>query len=570
MIELDEQTKETITELSTKCPITMNIIMKINDEIKLTLKETMLVFGIIKRENTLDIKSAEDLYLSLIDEKFLIPFDEFLSQLEENTEYNLCANFCNNSLCISAKALNIKTPFTLLDMFYCEKFDETEVKNQFLYLYQGDLIFNQDLKRFYFYEEGKWKVVEQNILVGKILDMMEIVVLESKKVTESNATKIYKRLSSASELIYQGEFNTNKFLLNVKNGVFDLMNNKFINHDSSYYHSYQFPIEFDPKADCPLFKEKFAEIFPDDQESIDFLRSWMLYLMIRSYEHQKILFMIGEKGRNGKSLITELITEMLSKELVTNQSIEDLSSNKHYSKVQLENKFMNVTSETSFEALESNIIKNLTGGDTISAREIFQKQIKFTNHARLVVIGNSMPLFKSADPALLKRISILDFQQSFEDKTDPLLLSKLKKELPGIFNWILQMRDRIINEDGAIQIIETKKIKQNLEKYKSRMDSVLTYMNDKVELNKNFAVQFKDLYNDYKIWFKEEGLRAAYLKSKSLFKAYLLQQYAQLNLKSIPYLKNKNGNTLKNQNWVLGMRIKSQPTNCADLTKVLL
>ncbi|MBZ0183324.1 MAG: DUF5906 domain-containing protein [Melioribacteraceae bacterium] len=557
------ESNSNLSSVASKCIVTAKIITKLNNQEKLSLKETLLVFNLITKE---DIN--EETYTSIVDSSESIPFSDFLAKLNENNN-NLCSVFCNSALCKSIKTFNSSNPTVLKD-YNSQDYTETYVKDEFVKYYKSDLMFHQDLKRFYFYEHGLWNEFEQNILEGRISSLMEFIVDDERKITQANANKVYKRLQTVDSLIFKKDFNTNKFLLNLKNGVYDLRNKKFLSHSPSYYHNYQFPFEYHPNADCPLFKEKLAEIFPNDQESIDFLRSWMLYLMIRSYEHQKILFMIGEKGRNGKSLIAELITEMLSKALVTNQNIEELSSNRNYSKVQLESKLLNIASETSYEALETNILKNLSGGDTISAREIYKPQVKFTNYARLVVIGNSMPIFKSADPALLKRICILDFKESFEDKADPQLLEKLKKEIPGIFNWILEMADNIILEDDSIKIGEPKSILNNLEKYKYQLDTTLGYVNEKVTLKENHAVQLKEIYDSYRKWFKEQGYKSSLMKNKSLFKTSLTQHFKNLDIRIIPYLKDKSGKAHKSQIWVVGLKLNDQPNNCAELSGTLI
>lgn len=68
------------------------------------------------------------------------------------------------------------------------------------------------------------------------------------------------------------------------------------------------PVEYDPKAECPLF-DKFLRRIQPDEEMRRFLQRWF-ELSMTGLRVQKFAFFYGD-GANGKSVLTDLISRML-------------------------------------------------------------------------------------------------------------------------------------------------------------------------------------------------------------------------------------------------------------------
>ena len=83
-------------------------------------------------------------------------------------------------------------------------------------------------------------------------------------------------------------------------------------------------------------------------------------------------------------------------------------------------------------------VKQLTGGDAISARFMRQDFFEYTPQFKLVIAGNHKPGLRSVDEATRRRFNLIPFTVTFpEDKRDPLLLDKLKAEAAGILQWMI-------------------------------------------------------------------------------------------------------------------------------------
>jgi putative DNA primase/helicase len=84
-------------------------------------------------------------------------------------------------------------------------------------------------------------------------------------------------------------------------------------------------------------------------------------------------------------------------------------------------------------------LKDLTGGDTLTARFLHQEFFDFHPTHRIVIRGNHRPAINGTDEGIWRRLRLVPFTVSIPpDEQDRGLLRKLEAELPGILNWALK------------------------------------------------------------------------------------------------------------------------------------
>src|SRR5262249_5031698 len=82
---------------------------------------------------------------------------------------------------------------------------------------------------------------------------------------------------------------------------------------------------------------------------------------------------------------------------------------------------------------------SLTGGDKISARFMRQDFFEYTPQFKLIIAGNHKPGLKSVDEAIRRRFNLIPFTVTIpSDERDETLPEKLKAELPGIMQWMIE------------------------------------------------------------------------------------------------------------------------------------
>jgi putative DNA primase/helicase len=89
--------------------------------------------------------------------------------------------------------------------------------------------------------------------------------------------------------------------------------------------------------------------------------------------------------------------------------------------------------------LAEGTVKEITGGDTVTARFLNKEFFSFKPLFKLLLITNNKPVIKGTDNGIWRRIHLLPFTVSFDGaKKDPLLPEKLKEEAAGILEWMLE------------------------------------------------------------------------------------------------------------------------------------
>jgi len=90
-------------------------------------------------------------------------------------------------------------------------------------------------------------------------------------------------------------------------------------------------------------------------------------------------------------------------------------------------------------ALDEATVKEVTGGDSISARFLFKEFFEFRPQFKIWLATNHRPTIQGTDDAIWRRVRLIPFNQQFTGKQrDPKLRQKLEAELSGILAWALR------------------------------------------------------------------------------------------------------------------------------------
>ena len=186
-----------------------------------------------------------------------------------------------------------------------------------------------------------------------------------------------------------------------------------------------------------------SEITNNDPELIEFLQRLAGYAATGSTKEQKLFFALGT-GRNGKGTFLNTIGEilghnytvMLSNSVVTEQKFE-----RHLSGLAvLESKrFARVSEIPVAKAWAEATLKQITGGDPMTANYMRQDPFVFTPQCTLIIDANNAPHVRGIDEAFRRRIQVIPFDVTISpEKVDPDLPAKLRQEAPMILAWIIE------------------------------------------------------------------------------------------------------------------------------------
>lgn len=198
---------------------------------------------------------------------------------------------------------------------------------------------------------------------------------------------------------------------------------------------------------CPRWLQFLNEIFNGDQEIIHLIHKWVGYCLSGETKEQKLMFFWGA-GSNGKSVFTKILESLLGEyhyrvpaALLMSKDARNDSEKPSPFKMNTRGKRLLIASEIpEGSRLDDGLIKDLTGGDTISARGMHTDVVtEWRPTAKLIMVGNHKPVLNGTDYAMQRRVLLIPFTQRFEgNQIDHDLDKKLAAELPGIMGWAIE------------------------------------------------------------------------------------------------------------------------------------
>jgi len=421
-------------------------------------------------------------------------------------KYSVACNIlCENNICRNIKVLNRSSCLAFAFVNPLDKFSESFIVERFVKRH-NHLIYSIQGQEFYEYEDGIYKVVGEVSLKALLESFMKLF-LPSNEVTATRINKVYERLKYTDAIQYQGEFNSDYGLINLKNGVYNLKEKKLLPHSPSHYHTIQLGFNYDPNARADRFQLFLYQINSSDREKIEFILNTMCYFLIPNYSYQKIFVFYGS-GRNGKGTLVNVITQLLGKQNITGISVHDLAKDR-FSVINLHNKLLNVSGEISVDDLALDMVKKLSGNDDITARNLYKTPITFQNKARLVINANQLPRFSELNTAVLQRFVLINFPNSYLNENDnPNLKKELETELPGIFNMVVKQYDSIVKGEEGIYYPIPETIKREQEILLSETSTAMEFFIEECEYKQGRYLPLQDLYDVYKDYCSDNGYKA--------------------------------------------------------------
>ena len=307
-----------------------------------------------------------------------------------------------------------------------------------------------------------------------------------------------------STYVSRALFNTSKYVLNLKNGLYDVKTHKLSEHTPGYLSTIRIPINYDPKADCPAIKNFIQQIHrPED---ISTIQEVFGYVLIPDNTIQKAILFVGQGGE-GKSTELNVMKAEVGPENCSNVSWQKLELNR-FAASTLEGKLVNIFADLPAQSLSTTTsFKMLTGGDSIGAEKKFKDGYSFNNFARLLFSTNKPPKIYDDDSfAFWRRWVIIEFPNQVPDeRQDKHLIDKLTTdtELSGLLNWALEGLERLLNQQGYSY---KKSVEETTEYYLRAADPVYAFLIDVCEVDSQGCVTKDELYEAFLSYAKEKHI----------------------------------------------------------------
>jgi P4 family phage/plasmid primase-like protien len=318
---------------------------------------------------------------------------------------------------------------------------------------------------------------------------------------------------------FESKLNETKHLMVFKNGVFDFDKCIFRPGKPNDFMSYTTKIDYKEYDSNTPEVQRVLEIFSQIQPNKklrDFFFNTLAVGLNGDQMEQKFDIWTGT-GANGKSLTTDFLSNALGDYFAAPQITllsrkRDSSSNASPDLMNLKGVRVAVVQEPEHnDTLYTSMLKQLTGGDYICGRQLYQSEIKFKTQLKLFMACNELPKVPSSDGGTWRRMRILEFQSKFVDnptkENEYKINTRLQREIPELVSaFISVLIENYINlKRNNFRFNEPSEVSKYTKEYRKDSDIIQEYLDDTIEssTNEKDIVKCKDLHSNYLDWVKE-------------------------------------------------------------------
>ena len=308
--------------------------------------------------------------------------------------------------------------------------------------------------------------------------------------------------------ISQDRLDADPMLLGVENGCVDLSSGELLKSTKNKYITKQAATRADSAELCPTWDKFMAEITAGDDDLVAYIQRLVGYCLSGRTGEQILAFLYGT-GANGKSTFLVTLRGLLGayarqspaetllarREGGINNDIARLRGARLVTCVETEDG----------KRLAEAMVKQLTGGDPVTARFLHQEFFEFVPEFKIFLAANHRPIIRGDDIGMWRRIHLIPFTVTIPaEKRDKALPDKLRAEWPGILAWAI--RGCLAWQRDGLQ--PPRAVVEATQHYREEMDLIGAWISERCMLAEAAKVQASVAHRDYSKWIEDRGARA--------------------------------------------------------------
>ena len=306
------------------------------------------------------------------------------------------------------------------------------------------------------------------------------------------------------------ELKVDNHIIVLQNGVLDVEHNTFHKFSKKFKQVTQMDFDYNPDEVPFLWKDIFLDRVLPDEGMQRVLQEFMgaIFIDRDKAKIEKMLILKGA-GSNGKSVVFETLKGLLGEDNIKTIPLSELigGSERKQNIASINGKRLNYCSEIQTQEFGKNVdaLKALISGEPFEVRLVYINNFTARNIPLLMANANRMPYIKDWSHGLSRRIIILPFDVVLEEREQNKQLSaELRKEYPGILNWILAGRQRLIANNYQFSVSQA--LADTVAEYQAESSSVLAFMKAKDYNRSLLEIQREPR------WLEAQKLWYAYVK----------------------------------------------------------
>jgi len=304
--------------------------------------------------------------------------------------------------------------------------------------------------------------------------------------------------------------NTDPWLLNVTNGTLNLQTGQLRPATMVDYITKLCPVEYNPNADLSELRRYLDRVVPDPAVQT-FLQRAVGYSLSGNTREEKLFFVCGPTA-SGKSTFAEAVKAALGDYALTADFESFIrrqaTGGPRNDIARLDGARIVMSIEVADgQRLAEGLIKMITGGDTVTARLLYQESREFRPRFKLWLFSNTRPRASDDDSALWRRVLLVPFEQTIpEGERDPSVKARLQDPTiggPAVLSWAV--RGCLDWQRDGLQVPDA--VRAATTAYRMENDPLADWLEDRCDLKPSAATLFSDLYKDYKQYAEAAGAR---------------------------------------------------------------
>ena len=317
-----------------------------------------------------------------------------------------------------------------------------------------------------------------------------------------------------------GAFDQQPYLLACRNGTVDLRTGALRQHRRGDLLTKVVAVDFDADARCPRWEAFLLEVMDGSAEMVAFLQRAVGYSLTGATVEQ-VLFLLYGTGANGKSTFTETLRALLGDYATQAEFTTFLARSSDSVRNDIARlvgaRFVSASEAEGGRPLAEAVVKQMTGGDIITARFLFKEFFEFRPAFKVWLAANHKPSVRGTDHGIWRRIRLVPFTVTIPpERRDKRLPERLMAELPGILAWAV--RGCLAWQQEGLGV--PPEVLAATDSYREEMDVLAGFLDEHCVVQEGAFVATKELYAAYATWAEGAG-------EKKLSKKWLAMRLAE-------------------------------------------
>lgn len=369
--------------------------------------------------------------------------------------------------------------------------------------------------QWYVWDRGCWRLRAPQVLKYAIREQLREYRRYGIKLKMAQINSIAQMLES--DLFFPDDDyteleNEQAKYINLANGMYNLEKHRMERSNPALRFTTQLDFNYDAKATCPQFRRFLQtsltkEDNPEetDEAMLQLVQEAMAYSMTSRTDLKSSFWLVG-KPDSGKSTMIAFLREMMGS-LHATIDLNQMGTNRFLLSSIVGKRVVTFTEASESSVLPDALYKAMVGGtDEIYADVKNRPGIAFKPVAKFWWAMNAAPRMTDRSGATLNRLRVIYFPNTVSaDKRVNNLLSILKKERAGVFNWLLVGYQRLVERGAFTRPNASEQWREN---YRLENDTELSFVQSEAILDTSNRVQAEHLYNRYREWCNVNGFKA--------------------------------------------------------------